>query len=236
MHADLARHIGLIGLKSALGAGDYRGRAEFLRTLECRAQSLALAGLVHEKCFLLLLGSVERLNVGIEPANLRDDTAPGLLCGLLAYPVPALKLFRDALGALHDALAAEKTYLMCAGLDALLDNIIGLIALWQTAQHAHRHRGLGRALHDLDDLGLGLILIRAHKAAPVVRALPVADRHLLTRPQAKHLYMLCVAAADDRPAAEQICPKHKKSRHDKHLAKMCFLLSHTADIFSRARI
>ena len=110
---------------------------------------------------------------------------------------------------------------MRAGLDALLDDIVCLVALRQAAEHARRHRGLGSAGHDLDDLGLGLVLIRAQKPALIVRALPVADRHLLARAQAKDLYMLRVAAAYDRPAAEQICSERKKSGHDKHLVKMC---------------
>ena len=70
MKSYLARHIGLIRLKAALGACYHRRRAELLGSLERRAKALALAGLVQEEGILLPLCGIERFNKAVDPSDL----------------------------------------------------------------------------------------------------------------------------------------------------------------------
>lgn len=88
----LASHIGLIRLKAALGACYQRRRAELLGSLEHCAKALSLAGLVQEEGILLPLCGIQRFNKAVDPSDLGNYTAAGLLCRLFAYSVPALEL------------------------------------------------------------------------------------------------------------------------------------------------
>ncbi len=72
------------------------------------------------------------------PAQLtRDDAAAGLLCRLLGDALPALELLLGLIGLCDAALAVKEHDLIRAGFDAFLDDIIGLIALRQAAEHRH---------------------------------------------------------------------------------------------------
>ena len=94
---------------------------------------------------------------------------------------------------------------------------IAALALGQAGKHRRAHRGLCLARHDLDDLGLGLMLERLHKAALIVASRPVADDDVVARAQAQHADMVGVAAADDRPAVREIRTCYEKSSHDGRL-------------------
>ncbi len=113
--------------------------------------------------------------------------------------------------------------LLRAGLDAFLDDVLGLITLGQAAEHRDLHARLRRAGHNLDHVTLGLLLVRAHEAAFVIRPLAVADDHILPRAQAQYMHMLGVPPAQDRHAALEVGPGHEKSRHrSSHPVRLCF--------------
>lgn len=119
MKSYLARHIGLIRLKAALGACYHRSRAELLGPLERRAKALALAGLVQEEGVLLLLCGIERFNKAVDPSDLGNDAAPGLLCSLLAYfcssaraflPTPSVRCTTRSERKKHISFAPDSTH------------------------------------------------------------------------------------------------------------------------------
>ena len=208
-----ARKVGLELCKAALGAGDDRSGLDALIRREDIVQLLALARLIHEQAEVLLHRDIEHGREVPRPAHLRDDAAARLLCCFLGDALPALELFLGLIGLCDAALAVKEHDLIRAGFDAFLDDIIGLVALRQAAEHSHLDARLRRAGDDLDDLGLDLLLIGADKAALIVRALPVADYHILARTQAQHAYMLGVPTFHYRHAAQNIGTGHEKSRH-----------------------
>ena len=160
---------------------------------------------------------VEHADIVRRVAHLRDDAAPRLLCRLLGDALPALDLLFDIGGLGHAARAGEKHDLGGTGLGALLHEKTAAFALGQAGKHRRTHRGLRLARDDLDDLGLGLMLKRLHKAALIVAPCPVTDDDVVARAQAQHADMVCVAAADDCPAVREIRTCYEKSSHDGRL-------------------
>ena len=199
--------------KAALRPGDDGGGLDVLVGIQHLVQLFPLPGLVHEEGQIRVHGDVQRVGVFPGPAHMGDDAPAGLLGGLLTDALPALQLLLRRVGLGHAALGVEKQDLMRPGLHAFLDDVLGLVPLRQTAEHRHLDAGLRRAGDDLDHLGLHLFLVRAHQAALVVRALPVADDHILAQAHAQHVHMLRVPAPHDRHAAEDVGSGHEKSRH-----------------------
>jgi len=177
------------------------------------ADGLALAGLIHEQRQIGVQRVVEDTDIVLRVAHLRNDAASRLLCRLLGDALPALDLLFDIGGLGHAARAGEEHDPGGAGLGALLHEKIAALALGQAGKHRRAHRGLRLARDDLDDLGLGLMLERLHKAALIVASRPVADDDVVARAQAQHADMVGVAAADDRPAVREIRTCYEKSSH-----------------------
>ena len=215
MHAELARHVGLKLRKAALRpCDDGRRRDRLRRALDGVADGLALAGLIHEQRQVGVQRVVEHADIVRRVAHLRNDAAPRLLCRLLGDALPALDLLFDIGGLGHAARAGEKHDLGGTCLRALLHKEIAALALGQAGKHRRAHRGLCLARHDLDDLCLGLMLERLHKAALIVAPCPVTDNDVVAHAQTQYADMVCVAAADDRPAVRKIRTCYEKSSHD----------------------
>ena len=185
----------------------------YFRVADC----LTLAGLVHEQRQIRVQRAVEHGDEVCLIAHLRDDAAAGLLGRLLGNALPALELLFHVHRLGHTACAGEKHDLGSAGLRALLHEKVAAFALRQAGKHRRAHGGLCLARHDLDDLGLGLVLQRLHQAALIVAPRPVADDNIVPRAQAQHADMVGVAAADDRPAVREVGACYEKSSHDGRL-------------------
>ena len=147
-------------------------------------------------------------------AHLRDDTAAGLLGRLLGNALPALELLFHVHRLGHTACAGKKHDLGRTGLCALLHKKVAALPLRQAGKHRRAHGWLGLARHDLDDLGLGLVLQRLHQAALIVAPCPVADDNVVARAQTQHADVVGVAAADDCPAVREVGACYEKSSHN----------------------
>ena len=220
MHTELAGHVGLELGKAALRPRDDGRRCDRgRRVLDRVADRLALAGLVHEQRQIGVQRVVEHSDEVRLIAHLRDDAAAGLLGRLLGDALPALELLFHIDGLGHTARAGEKHDLGGARLRALLHEKVAALPLRQAGKHRRAHSGLCLARHDLDDLGLGLVLQRLYQAALIVAPRAVADDNVVARAQTQHADVVGVAAADDRPAIREIRTCYEKSSHNGRLRR-----------------